>query len=75
MIKGCRTAVADPAGIGLSEFQHPQTNRLLADFDPSLCEKILNIPVAHRKPEIEPNGMLDNIRVKAVAPIREFLHR
>ncbi len=69
------TAFADPAGIGLSEFQHPQTNRLIADVDPSLREKILNIPVAHRETEIKPNGLPDNIRVKAVAPIREFLHR
>jgi hypothetical protein len=69
MIKGRRTADADATGIGLSEFQHPQANRLVGDIDPSLREKILNIPVAHRETEIEPNGLSNNVRMEAVAPV------
>jgi hypothetical protein len=75
MIKGSRTAFADSVGIGLSEFQHPQTNRLIGDIDFSLHEKILNIPASHRKTEIEPNGLSNNVGVEAVASIRGFLHR
>ncbi len=63
MIKDC------PAGIGLSELQHPQTDRFIADVDSSLREKILNIPVAHRKTKIEPNGLSNNVRMEAVAPV------
>jgi hypothetical protein len=69
------TAFADAAGIGLSEFQHPQTNRLVADVDSSLSEKILDIPIAHRETEIEPNGLSNYVGVEAVASIRDFLHR
>jgi len=69
MIKGSRTAFADPAGIGLPEFQHPQTNRLVSDVDASLREKILDIPGAHRKTEIEPNGLSNNVGMEAVAPV------
>ena len=75
MIKGRRTAFADFSGIGLSKFQHPQSNRLVANVDPSLRENILNVPLAHRKTKMEPNGSFDNIRVETVAPIRDFLHR
>ena len=67
MIKDCRTAFADAAGVGLSEFQHPRTNRLVSDVDSSLREKILDIPVAHRETEIEPNGLSNNVGVEAVA--------
>ena len=69
MIKGSRTAFTDSAGIGLSEFQHPQTNRLVADVDSSLREKILDIPVAHRETKIEPNGLSNNVGMEAVAPV------
>ena len=72
----CRvTAFANSAGISLSEFQYPQTNRLIGDVDPSLREKILNIPVAHRETKIEPNGLSNYVGVEAVAAIRDFLHR
>ena len=75
LVKGSWTAFADTAGVGLSEFQHPQTNRLIADVDSSVREKILNIPVAHRETEIEPNGLSNYVGVEAVASIRDFLHR
>ena len=75
LVKGSWTAFSNPAGIGLSEFQHPQTNRLVGDIDSSLSEKILNIPVAHRETEIEPNGLSNYVGVEAVASIRDFLHR
>ena len=69
MIKGSRTAFADPVCIGLPEFQHPQTHRLIADVDSSLREKILDVPVAHRKTEIEPNGLSNDVGMEAVAPV------
>ena len=63
------TAFADPAGIGLSEFQHPQTHRLVANVYPSLREKILDIPIAHRETEIEPNGLSNDVGMEAVATV------
>ncbi len=38
-------------------------------------QEIFDITVAHRETVVEPNGWLDNIRVKAVTPIRDFLDR
>ncbi len=73
-IKDCRTAVAYPASIGLSEFQHPQTNRLVADIDSSFREEVFDITVAHRETEIEPNGLPDYVGVEAVSPVRDILH-
>jgi hypothetical protein len=69
MIKGSRTAFTDPAGIGLSELQHPQTDRFIADVDSSLREKIFNITITHCETEIEPNGLSNNVRMEAVTPI------
>ena len=69
MIKDCRTAFADAAGVSLSEFQHPQTNRLVSDVDSSLREKILDIAKTHRETEIEPNGLSNNVGMEAVAPV------
>ncbi len=69
IIKGSRTAFADPADLGLSKFQHPQTNRLVSDVDSSLREKILDVPVTHRKTEIEPNGLSNDVGMEAVAPV------
>ncbi len=63
------TSFSDAAGIGLPEFQNPQTNRLIGDIDSSLGEKILNIPIAHREMEIEPNGLSNYVGVEAVAPV------
>ena len=62
-------AFSDLVSIGASEFQHPQTNRFIADVNTTLGQQILDIPVAHRKAEVEPNGLLNDVRVKAVAPI------
>ncbi len=67
--------LADPVRIGLSEFQSPKPNRLVADVDAAFGQEILNIPLAHREPEVEPNRVLDNVGVKAVASIRDILHR
>ncbi len=69
VIKSRRAAFADPVCIGLPEFQHPQTHRLIADVNSSLREKILDVPVAHRKTEIEPNGLSNDIGMEAVAPV------
>ncbi len=69
MIKGSRRAFADPVCIGLPEFQHPQTDRFIADVDSSLREKILDVPVTHRKTEIEPNGLSYDVGMEAVAPV------
>ena len=47
-------------------------DRLIADVDSSPREKILHIPIAHRKTEIEPNGEPDNVAVKAMASVENF---
>jgi hypothetical protein len=41
----------------------------IGDYDPSLCQKILNISEAQAKSIIEPNGMADDIRRKSMSVI------
>jgi hypothetical protein len=36
---------------------------------------IFDITVTHRETEVEPNGLPDNVGVKAVTSVRNFLHR
>jgi hypothetical protein len=63
------TALTDSASVGLSEFQHPQTHRLVADVNAAFSQQILDIAKTHRETKIEPNGSADNVGVKAVAPV------
>jgi hypothetical protein len=63
------TAPADPAGIGLSEFQHPQTHRLVADINATFGQQILDITKTHRETKIKPNGLSYDVGMKAVAPV------
>jgi hypothetical protein len=63
------TAPANSAGKGLSEFQNPQTNRFVTDIDTALDEQVLYVSVAHGEAEVEPYGLPDNVRVKAVPSV------
>jgi hypothetical protein len=39
------------------EFKNPPTDRFIADHQSALSQKILNIPIAQREPEVEPDSM------------------
>ena len=38
-------------------------------FDADLREKILDVPIAHRETEIEPNGLSNDVGMEAVAAV------
>lgn len=60
---------SDPAGIGGTEFQNPQTNRFVTDINTALGEKIFYVTEAHGEAEVEPYGLPDNVGMKAVPSI------
>src|SRR5690242_15217253 len=41
------------------EFPNPAADRLVRDLDTALGEHVLDIPVAQREAQIQPDGMLD----------------
>src|SRR5262249_47127436 len=75
-----------PAGVSLrpgrpqilsdhrAEFEHPPADCLVADNEAALCQEVLNVAVAQSEPEIEPDGMADDVRWKSMARIGNWLH-
>jgi hypothetical protein len=57
-----------------TELDDPSTNRLVADDQPALRQKIFNITEAQSEPEIEPYGVTDNVRRESMAGIGNRLH-
>ena len=45
------------------------------DVEPSLGEEFLDVPIAQREAQVEPDRMLDDHRRKAVAAVGDFSHR
>src|SRR5438128_5585681 len=69
-----RTAAPQPSCDNRPEFQHPAAHRLVRDIEPALGEKLLHIAVAQGKPEVQPDGVLDDDRGKAMAAVRDISH-
>ncbi len=67
-------APADPASIGSSEFQHPQTDRLVNYINAAVRKKVLNIAITHRETEVEPYGFPDYVGMETMASVRDFAH-
>jgi hypothetical protein len=53
--------------IARTEGHDPSPNRLVGHIDPTLGEQLLDIAVAEREPEIDPDRVLDNLSGKAIA--------
>ncbi len=60
------------AGIGQSELQSPAPNRLVGDIDAALGEQVFDVAIAERKPEIQPNSALDDLRWKSMVAVGNF---
>jgi len=56
------------------EFQHPAPHRFVGDVEPSLGEEFLDIAVAQREAEIEPDRVLDDLWREAMATVAERSH-
>ena len=64
----------NPPRIGPTEFQDPSSNCLIRDVETTLGKQVLNVPIAQRETAIEPDGMLDDDRWKAVTTVRYLAH-
>ena len=64
----------NPPRIGPTEFQDPSSNCLIRDVETTLGKQVLNVPIAQRETAIEPDGMLDDDRWKAVTTIGYLAH-
>lgn len=64
----------DPPPIGPTEFQDPPSNCLIRDVETTLGKQILNVPIAQRETAMEPDGMPDDDRWKAVTTIGYLAH-
>ena len=64
----------NPPRIGPTEFQDPSSNCLIREVETTLGKQVLNVPIAQRETAIEPDGMLDDDRRKAVTTVRYLAH-
>ncbi len=65
---------SDPPPIDPTEFQDPSSNCLIRDVETTLGKQVLNVPIAQRETAIEPDGMLDDDRWKAVTTVGYLAH-
>ena len=61
-------------GLGPTELHDPPSNCLIRDVETTLGKQILHVPIAQRETAIEPDGMLDDDRWKAVTTIGYLAH-
>ncbi len=66
--------ILNPPRIGPTEFQDPSSNCLIRDVETTLGKQVLNVPIAQRETAIEPDGMLDDDRWKAVTTVGYLAH-
>ena len=64
----------NPPRIGPAEFQDPSSNCLIREVETTLGKQVLNVPIAQRETAIQPDGMLDDDRRKAVTTVRYLAH-
>ena len=64
----------NPPRIGPTEFQDPSSNCLIRDVETTLGKQVINVPIAQRETAIEPDGMLDDDRWKAVTTVGYLAH-
>ena len=58
------------AGVGRSEFLTPVSDRFIGDKNFSLGEQVFYVSKAQGEPMVQPNGVTDNFRRKAVPSIK-----
>ena len=69
-LRACHRQILPPVrGNDRAELQSPTADRLVGHVDTSLGEHVLDVAVAQRKSEIQPDGVLDDLGWKAVAVI------
>ena len=69
-----RTAQPQPSSNYTAKFQHPATDALVGEVDPTLCKQFLDIAIAQGEAQVEPNRMLNHGRRETVPAIRDRKH-
>ena len=62
-----RPASLQPLGDQGAKLDGPAADRLVADVDPSLREKLLDVPKTEAEPEVQPHGVAYDVPRKPVA--------
>jgi hypothetical protein len=60
---------ATSRGFSGRELQHPAPDRFVGDVEPALGKQILDVSVAERKAQVEPDRMPDDNRRKPVTKV------
>ncbi len=58
------------SGVGRSEFLTPVSERFVGDKDSSLCKQVFYVSKAQGEPMVQPNGVTDDFRRKAMPSIK-----
>ncbi len=58
------------SGVGRSEFLTPVSDRFVGNKDSSLREQVFYVSKAQGKPVVQPNGVTDDVRRKAMPSIK-----
>src|SRR5262245_9581575 len=66
---------AQPSRDHRSEFQHPTPDGFVRDVEAPLGEEFLDVAIAQREAQVDPDRMLDDRWRKAVAAVGDFSHR
>jgi hypothetical protein len=69
----CSLSSLHRSGVRRAEFPAPLPDGLIGDDYPTLSEPILDITKAEAESMIEPNGLADDFRREAVAPVRDLV--
>ena len=64
-IAGSNSASTQPSGEDCPELGAPLADRFVADNDAALAKEILHVAEAEMEPEVEPDGVSDDLRRKA----------
>src|SRR5580704_11178411 len=69
-----RTAPPQSPSDRWSEFEHPAASALVGDVEPTLGKQFLNIAIAQGETKVQPDGVLDDDRWKAMPAIGDRNH-
>ena len=61
---------AQRSSIGRAKLHAPEPNRLIRDDNAALAEQVFHIAEAQREPMVEPDGMANDFRWKAMPSIK-----
>jgi len=65
----CALPVPEYPGVFGAELSTPLSNGLVGDYDPALCQQILNISETQVESVAKPNGMADDMRWESMSVI------